>query len=156
ERDVPAPPELPRVERAVRMVEVLGKPEPEHPGETERNVGVAREVEVDLKRIRVHGEPNLDGRGEADVAVHPADEHAEGIGQDDLLHQPPQDEECAALDGLQAYAAGGFDLRPEQAPATDRSCDELREEGDVERVFPERVARRAEAAVRIGDGGCSM
>src|SRR5262249_49648415 len=92
-----------------------------------------------------------EGGGEADVGVDPVDEHAEGIGQDDLLHQPPQDEECAALDGLQAYAAGGFDLRPEQAPATDRSCDELREEGDVERVFPERVARRGGAGGRDDD-----
>ena len=49
--DVPAPPELLEVRAAIRRAEVLGQREAEHLRRADRDVGVRREVEVDLERV---------------------------------------------------------------------------------------------------------
>src|SRR5690606_20017742 len=51
ERLVPAVPELEEVSRVVRLVEVLGELEAEELRAADGDVGVAREVEIELQRV---------------------------------------------------------------------------------------------------------
>ena len=74
ERHVPAPPEVgDRLRAEYGPVEVLGKPEAEHPAEADRHVGVAGEVEVDLQRVGERAEPRRrrgqSGRASAKAGV---------------------------------------------------------------------------------------
>ena len=51
EGHMPAPPELYDSTRLVRRVEVLGKLDSKHVTQSDRHVGIPREVKVDLERI---------------------------------------------------------------------------------------------------------
>ena len=54
---MPAPPEIGHAVRNIGVIEVLHEPEAEHASETARHVGIAREVEIDLKRITEYSDP---------------------------------------------------------------------------------------------------
>ena len=62
---VPAPPEVGDVLRLEGRVEVLREAEPEQPGEADRHVRVAREVEVELQRVADRRRPGPPGGRDA-------------------------------------------------------------------------------------------
>jgi hypothetical protein len=67
---VPPAPEVAEGHRRVRGVEVLREAEAEQQGQPDRHVGVAREIGVDLDRVRVHPDERLGApvlAGEADI-----------------------------------------------------------------------------------------
>ncbi len=90
ERDVPAPPEFDDGGRSIWRVEIHGQQDAEHARETNRHVGVAREIEVELERIRERAGPCI-RRGDA-VLSRPAedrrDETAEPSASTIFLNRP--------------------------------------------------------------------
>ena len=55
QRDVPSAPELLHALGDIRPPEILRKAEAEHASQTNRHVGVAGEIEVDLQRVAADG-----------------------------------------------------------------------------------------------------
>ena len=86
ERDMPAPPEFGDRRRQIGRVEVLRQYEPEHETETDRHVGVAAEIEVDLKRVGGHAVPRIERGDRAGAKGHIGDAPA-GVGQEHFLRQ---------------------------------------------------------------------
>ena len=65
---MPAAPEVRDARRGVGMVEVLAEAEAEHRAESDRHVGVAGEVKVDLQRVGEQPDPGRRGGERAAVA----------------------------------------------------------------------------------------
>ena len=149
EADVPALPVLANAGGDVGPVEVLGQADPEQARQTDGDVGVAGEVEVDLVAEGPEREHHL-GPGEERGRVEDAiGVERERVGEDDLLHEPDGDAREPLLhvqgDGL----ATPGELGQQLAGAHDRSRHELREEGDVEREVEGAPGRRLHAAVDV-------
>src|SRR4029078_7192489 len=86
--DMPPPPELLKVRRAVWGAEVLGQREAQDPRAYDRDVGVCRKVEVDLQRVRVDPGGDLERREPLGRLEHAIDERErERVGERDLLEQ---------------------------------------------------------------------
>ena len=95
---MPAPPEIPHRDRAIRRAEVQRQGEPEHQRQPDRHVGIAREIEVDLQRIRTGGDPRLGGRQRrADcLAKQWIGHHRQGVRQRHLLRHADHEQHEAA------------------------------------------------------------
>ena len=165
QRHVPAPPEVLQAQGDVRRVEVRREADAEEQRDADGDVGVAAEVGVDLERVAVDGEEDLEravvaGRGE-DLVHDGAGEEAR---HHHLLEQARHDqpEGAGRLDapGVGALAQLGQEL----GGPHDRAGHEVREErevdGEVEQpdrfqVVPvgvDHVAHRLEREERDADG----
>ena len=144
---VPAAPEVGRVDRLVRRVEVLREPQADHDGDADGHVAVAREVEVELQRV-------AEGRGPAgeqpevgvvrEEVVHVGRHH---VGDQHLLGEAHDEEEEAGADERPAEAL----LRPLQlhadvAVADDRPGEDVREQRDPGQVVDHALGRLDHAA----------
>src|SRR3954464_944407 len=77
QRDVPAAPEVGRVERLVGRIEVDRDSQPEHVAESNGHVTVASEVEIELEAVADHREPRATRRKQLVVAQLAIDEECE-------------------------------------------------------------------------------
>ena len=119
---MPAVPEVLEVSRGVRGVEVLREAIPEEVRAAERDVRVAREVRVDLERVRVDGHQHLDRRKPLGVVEHALHEVLrEEVPDDDLLREARRDEpEALGMLGL-VEARGARELGEHVLRAHDRA-----------------------------------
>ena len=130
-------------------VEVLRQHEAEQQRDAERHVGVAGEVEIDLEGEAEGRLPGLghrhdrSGRGGLEDRI---DVGAERVADQHLLreadgeqHQAPPD----PLGGIGPHVGTLVELVHDLAPAHERAGENLREEGDVERVLGQPEGGRA-------------
>ena len=86
EGDVPPPPELLDGLGGIGQVEVLQKPEAEHPAQADGHVAVTAEVEIDLQGVAHRPQP-----GQPEIQLvrrhgeHRVGNLPRGVGQEDLL-----------------------------------------------------------------------
>ena len=151
QRHVPAAPEVLERHGGVRRVEVLWELEPEQEREPDRDVRVAREVGVDLHRVRVDPDQDLERRvlaGRAEDLVD--DVGCEVVRDHHLLEQPGRDQVEGAARVDAPRIARDVELRNQLPGPDDRPGHEVREEGEVHRELLER-RRHEVAAVGVDD-----
>ena len=150
EADVPAFPEIARVDGEIGVAEIEHEPEAEHQGQAAGHVGIAGEVAIDLEGEGIDAEQDGEaiGRRTGEGGVGHA---TDVVGDDDLLEQAPEDEEGAMGDAVVADRAGLLDLGQEVGGAFDGAGDELGEESDVEGEILPAARGRQHAAVDVDD-----
>ena len=164
QRDVPARPELAEALREVRRVEVDAEVVAQHPGHPDGDVGVAREVAVDLEGVEHHADRDADGRERLGRVEHAVDVERQRVGDDDLLEVPDEDLAEPQQEPAPEERVVPAELREEQAGPDDGPGHELGEERDVGRepeqvpldldaptVQVDRVAQRLERVERDPD-----
>ena len=87
--DVPTAPEIDDRRRLVRRVEVVGQPNSEHAGKTDRHVGIAGEIEIKAKRVGADADPGLRQRGSVGKSSVEdlVGDGRQGIGEQQFLGQ---------------------------------------------------------------------
>ena len=152
---MPALPELADVQRLVGRVEVERDFDVEHQAHAGGHVAVAGEVEIELEGIADGDEPGLGGVEAQRVGEALRHGDAERIGDDDLLEQAQREGVQARREVVEVEMAvfRVGELRHDLAVQHDRAGDQLREEGDEQRVVENMIARhRAAVAVdHIGE-----
>ena len=135
ERHVPAAPEVAEAGRAVRAAEVLREDVTHQQREPDRHVGVAGEVAVDLRRVRVRGEQRRPALAYASGTAKTGSTTVarEVVGDDHLLDQPERDQRDARADRDLVRIPRLGQLRKELARAHDRPGHEVREEAEIDR-----------------------
>ena len=147
--DVPALPELADVAGDVRQVEVALELVAERVRAADRHVRIAGKVEVDLQRVghnrQRHGR-RIERQRRREYLI---DEHRQVIRQHDLLEHAPREQVQPAPDGGASRAAVLLELRQEVRRLDDRSRDQLRKEGDVQRKAHQVAADGQLAAIDV-------
>jgi hypothetical protein len=146
---VPPPPELDRAGGPVGTVEIPGQVDPENARQSERHVGIGAEVEVDLEAETYDRSPGLEGmqaRGIVEVSVHP---RGEAVRDDRLLRETEREQEQARAHAVDVEVVLSEKLWLKDPVPDDRPCDQVREEGDEERVPEEASFCRQLPAVDV-------
>ena len=129
ERHVPAFPEACGVGGLVGRVEVGGQVEAHHHGYADGDVGVAREVGIDLQRIDHECGEVLEGGVEVGVLEHAVHEaHGEVVAQHELLEESVENPEYGDAELASAYEGGFVELWDELVGTDDGTRHELWEE----------------------------
>ena len=149
ERDVPAPPEVGDGFGAVRSVEIFREDEAEHEAESDRHVGVAAEVEVDLERVARHADPCFERAARERVECGVGDLSAR-VREEDFFCQPHEEERGAAREFFTRERALA-ELFGEEGELQDRSGDEVREHRDEAGEINEVGHRLRVAAIHVND-----
>src|SRR5262249_10970195 len=130
-RDVPALPELRNARSQQGGGEIDREPYSEQIGGTDGDIGIAGEVEIDLKHEEPGPEPGSGGirRTSAEDGI---DGRSDRVSEQDLLHQAEQAQSEPETDQARANCELSVKqpvhLRSELPPARDRACDQLAEE----------------------------
>ncbi len=152
ERHVPAAPEVLQRRGCVRRVEVLRELEAEQERDADGDVGVAGEVGVDLHRVGVDGDQDLERRVLVGVGEDLVDDVRGQVARDHhLLEEPGGDQVEGSARVHPVRRAGRVQLRDELVRANDRPGDEVREEREVDGELLERRRLRV-AAVDVDAG----
>ncbi len=138
---MPASPVFGDTARDVGVVEVLQEFESEDGAESDRHVGVPAEVVVDLEGIANRSKPG----GHAVQLVDRLGKHFVGyssqrVGEEHLLGEAHDEAFHAVGDFLEVHRAM-LNLVGYVVVFDDRSCHQLREEGDVECEFVDILLR---------------
>src|SRR6185437_5939194 len=137
QRDVPALPEILDAGGLERRVEIERQLDAEQQAKPDRDVGIAGEVEQDLD-VEGEREPGVTIGDHANLRlrIDRIDIVRDAVGEKDLLDETDGDE--ADRDRELALPARHIDLAAELLhhlrPAHQRTGENLREEGDIERV----------------------
>ena len=152
EGDVPAAPEVGRVLRFERRVEVLLELITEQQCKADGHIGVAGEVAIQLEGEAEPAEQVLHAGVEHGIVEHAVDEvAADVVGNNDLLDEAGHDEHHTFAHHSAGGGTVGADLRQDVDGAHHRAGQQRREEGEREGVV-EQVALRFElAAVDVDD-----
>ena len=130
--DVPPPPKLGDRPGDIGVVEILQKVEAKHPADADGHVGVAGEVEVDLKGVGDDPQPGQAQRNLVRLlGEHPIGDLGKLVGQQDLLGQAEQEPDGARLKVRPALPPGPK-LLCHGGVAHDGARHQLGEEGDVQ------------------------
>ena len=151
---VPAVPELLRVRCEIGLGKVPHQPEPQHLGHAAGDVGIAREVTVDLDRKEPGGDDDL-GPGCVRIAIDRIHPGRDRIGDDDLLDQPDQAQHGPPADGVPVQLSGLGDFGQQVAGAFDRPSHQLREKGHEQREIQKVAAGLQITAIdvdRVAEG----
>ena len=151
ERDVPPPPELLDGLGGIGQVEVLQKPEAEHPAQADGHVAVSAEVEVDLQGVAHRSQP-----GQAEIQLggrhskHRVGDLPHGVCQEHLL---PQAENKPAQTGQGQFRGHlpPVDLAGYVVIDDDGTGDKLRKERDVQQQLTGVPGPPLRMAVNIDD-----
>jgi len=120
QRDVPAAPVLGHRARRVRAVEVGRQPVAHHLGRADRDVGITREVAVDLEHEEHGGEQQRNPVVVGRVRLDAVDQHGEPIGDHDLLEEYAEHLLQAVRDPDRRRRAESRPVRPPHASAVSR------------------------------------
>ena len=153
---MPALPEVAAGVGFVGRVEVLGQSEAHEQGHTNGNVGVAREVGVDLEAVAVEGHQVLKTRETSGVLKHAVDEvHRQVVRQEHLLQESIQDPKCGDAKLLFSQVVLLVELGNEVRRAHNGPGHQLGKEAHVEPKIQDVLDRLDVPAVhvhRIADG----
>ena len=139
---MPPAPEFRDGSRKMRCVEVLHQLNPQNFGGTHGDHGISGEVAVDLhgkKDGRQHAVPAVKRRN---IAVDHVNKDRDAVRQNDLQKVSPQHQKQTFLGPLIAEPVGYGQLLQEISGALDRPRDQLREEGDKQRISEKIMLRR--------------
>ena len=149
ERDVPATPELGDVTGEVGDVEVAHETHAEEFRRTDGDVGVAREVTVDLKREEQGADNQFSTAFGGIVRKNLVAGGGASVGDDHLFEKSPKNL-AHAINGERIVKLARFqELRQEVRGALNRTCHKLREEGDESKESDDVTCRFQLAAVDI-------
>ena len=150
--DVPAPPEVARVQRDVRPVEVERDFIAQQQRRADGDVRIAGKIAVDLHRVAVDRRQHLPTGVHFGQRKHAVDQiDRQEIGDDHLLEQPGHNQPQRAAAFLLIQARLVVELRQQVGGAHDRPGDKLREEAHVQQVFVITVRRLQLAAIQVDD-----
>ena len=151
QRDVPTAPEVNDRAGDVRVIEVLVVVEAEHEAEADGHVRIAREVEVDLQRVRDEPEPALADGERAEIAVHVlVDELTGDIGYAYLLEEAHAHARHAARE-VAGQMEAVLDLVRDVDVADDGARDELVKQAHEHHELDPRALRAHVAAIDVDD-----
>lgn len=133
ERHVPAFPKACGVGGLVGRIEVFGQVESHKHGHADGDIGIAREVGIDLEGIYEEGAEILEGGVENRIVEHAIHE-ADGkiVAEDNLLQEAVDDPEHGYAELASAQEIGFVELRDKLVGAHYGACHQLGEEGGVE------------------------
>ena len=156
QRHVPAPPKVADAEGAIGLVEVLRETIAEQRRDADGDIGVGREVGVNLHRIGIDRHNQVEARELRRVGEHRIDQaHRKVVGDHHLLEQAAENEQHVLAEREVAGAAGRGQLRQEFVGAHDGAGDQMRKEADVEQDVdgrPRRLQTAAKDINYVGDG----
>ena len=153
---MPTFPEVAHTGGFVGGIEILGKPEAKQQGHSYGNVGVAREIHVDLKGISKEGRKILKTGKSNGIGKDPVHKiEGDIIAYKHLLKQTFQDHEKGKSKLLHGEAVALIELWDKLRGSDNGTCYQLREkayiEAEVENV-PDRVHLPPVYIHRIRDG----
>ena len=139
---MPAPPEIRRRDRTVRVAEVLLVGEAQHPPEPDRHVGIGGKVKVQLQRVEHRAEPRRrDGLRRRPLRQNGKQEAPARIGEQHLFAETDKE----AAHAFRKIVCGDR-ARVERAVHVpvlhDRTRDQLREAAHVQQKLPEIPLQR--------------
>ena len=145
-----------------RILEVFVKVEAEDTTQTDRHIGIAAEIEINIEGIADHNKPCAEERQirdiriliAVDIAVELCDDGIEVVCDDDLFGKTYNEAHDAFADIGRADRTL-VDLFFNNAVTHDRTCDELREQREIEQKLAERLLRRDGIPIAVDDiGNC--
>ena len=110
------------------MVEVLLETNSHHLGDTDRDVDAAREVRVDLYRVKQDQEKHVNTVIRRGVAKHRLDNYKYAVGDDELFEISPKDSLQTELERLSRERMRHLKLCGKVSVSRDRTLRKLREE----------------------------
>jgi len=124
-RHVPAPPKFPHGSGNVGVVEVLGQSDAEKQGEPYGHVGIAGEIEIELRAVAAQSQPRR-GHVQVRAGEDGVDQRGQRAGDEGLLGQPDSESPGALAKMLQARAtlAEVGQKRPEPGDGAGRELGE--------------------------------
>ena len=131
ERNVPPAPELTYVAREIRVAEVLHQAEPEEARRADGDVGIAREIAVNLEREQHCPYQQRAARQRGVIGEDRVDHDGTAVGDNHLLEQTPQDAAHPVDRSLVIKGAQAVKLRQQVCGALDRPGHKLRKKSDV-------------------------
>ena len=147
---MPTTPEIRQVCRDVRRVEVRGKTHAEQERRTDRDVRVAREVAIDLHRVRVDAHEHFEAREVLGTIEDAVDQmNRELVRKNHFLHEPERDQKQTFASGLACQRRHRFELRKQITRTNDGTRNQMREERDEEQVTEIASMRGQIAAIHI-------
>ena len=133
QRNVPARPEFGTVFRLVRRVEVLAQAEAHQQGNTYCNVGIAREVAVQLQRISEHRHQRLEASVHVGICKHAVDKvDCNIVANHNLLYQAFQYHKHSRAKLVACKRIFLVNLRHKLRRTDNRSGNQLREKRHIE------------------------
>ena len=130
---MPAPPEFRGGERLVGTVEVLGQAESHQERHADGDIGVSREIGIDLQRIGEQGNQVFKAREQERRIEHTVHEvGGQVVAQDDLLGKAVQHPEHGNTEGAAGEEILLVELGDELVGSHDGACHQLGEKGEVE------------------------
>ncbi len=149
ERDVPSVPEVSEVTAAIGEEEVLAQTDSENGCNANADIAIATEVKVNL-----HGESYEPHQAfEARIGIwrseYPVVVLCDVVCYDCFLDNAKDDEPKPQIKKAFAQYALSADLREESIGSSDRTCQQKREEREVEEIFQERNLEAEVASINI-------
>jgi hypothetical protein len=114
-----------------------------------RDVGVAREIAIDLDREGIGAEQHFRGLRAGSRSVGRVDHGRDVVADHDFLEQAPEHQPGPGPDTFQVDPAVFDDLGQEPAGAFDRAGHQLREEGHEQREVQQSAGRLDLAAIDV-------
>ena len=149
---MPAFPELAGVLGFIRRVKVLGQIEAHQHGHADGNVGVAREVGVDLQRVAEQSHQVFESRVKQRVIEHAVDEvDGDVVAEHNLLDQAVHDPEDGDAELLAAEEVFLVELRDELVGPHDGTGHQLWKETDIEAEVEDVSDRFDAVTIHIHD-----
>ncbi len=149
QRDMPAPPEIRDRGRQIRPVEIDHEVKPHHFGRAPGNLGVPREIAVDLHRKEPGCDQQLQSGVLVGVRIHRIDDERNAVRDDHLLEQS-RGHQLDAGDKIRVGKAMNFaELVKQVLRALDGTGHELRVEHHVQRKIRRRTFRLHAATIHL-------
>ena len=151
---MPAPPEFGHRGGDIGLVKILQQPETEYPGEANRHVRIAGEVEVDRKCEEDHAGPGLDKpQFRRVVREDEIGSAGQRVGEQHLLDDPQHEAGKAEDEIVDMGGRTSLHLAGDVVILDDRAGQELWKEEHVKRVERDAPRRRRDAAMDIDEIG---
>lgn len=156
ERNVPARrPEFGGRKRKIGPAEILHQPDAEEQRQTDRDIGIAGEIAIDLEGEEIDRDQQFHRRRVSGNPERPVDHGSQVVRDHHLLEKAPQDELQAGRGQCRVEPQAGRHLLQKRPGALDRPREYLREPGNVERKPACVVLRGACAAINVYQVGAS-
>ena len=150
---MPALPQAADRGRDEGTIEIERKPGPEHRGKSDRHVGVAAEIAIDLNREADNGEPRGQcARGQI-LRIDRRNHGRQLVREHQLLDEPEREDRQRRRKSAQRRGGGILELRNEFIRTNDGARDQVREIEDVGQDSRRPVLRRKGFAVDIDEVG---
>ena len=146
---MPPPPEIADIPAQVWMPEIFWQLETERAGDSNRHIGIAREVVINLRCIRERRHPTGSRGIEFRILIDGIDVDAQGIGEERFLQKSAQEKLRAGPNVLHTKRMNRSELRQKSASSNNWAGDQLRKERNEEGEIPKAPGWRQHSTVHI-------